>query len=158
MSEVKFIRPTGDIVRHIAANMRAADAVEVRASHGHTPMQALHYGVEQSHYSIVVSVNDEPCAILGLAIRDILTGTGVPWLLSTDAALKYKREFLKQSPPVIAEMLTICPRLFNYVHAENRVSIRWLKWLGFTIGSPEDHGSNGELFHRFHLEKVIDNV
>lgn len=155
---VKFVKPTVEIIQHIADNMRAEDAAEVWASHRHTPMQALSAGMKLSDYTVVVCVDDVPCAILGLVIHDILTGSGVPWLLSTEDALKHKREFLKQSPPVIQEMLSICPRLFNHVHIENRISIRWLKWLGFTIDAPQPSGFDGELFHRFHLEKVTDNV
>lgn len=153
MSDIKFVKPTLEIVRSIAADMRPADADEVFASHGHTPIQAIMGGWEVSQYSVVIMVNNTPCVIMGLVNRDILTGTGVPWLLGTENALKYSREYFKLSPPVIKEMLDICPRLFNYVHAENKMSIKWLRWLGFNIDEPKPHGVKGELFHRFHLER-----
>jgi len=134
--------------------MRQADAVEVWSSSRQTPLDALTTGWEMSDLAVIVTVDDEPCVMMGLVIRDILTGAGVPWLLGTEGALKHKRHFIAQVPPVIDEMLTICPRLFNYVHAENKVSIRWLKRIGFTIDDPMPYGLDEELFHRFHLERV----
>lgn len=154
MHKVELVKPTVEMMESIAADMRSADAAEVMASHGHTPTQAIMEGWKLSQYSVVVMVNSEPCVIMGLVNWDLLSGSGVPWLLGTERALKYSREFFRLSPPVIDEMLTVCPRLFNYVHAENKISIKWLKWIGFTIDEPMPHGINGELFHRFHLERL----
>jgi len=154
MTNIQFVKPTIGMIASIAADMRQADADEVWASNRYKPLQAIMESWKMSHYSVVVMVNDIPCVILGLVKRDFLSGTGVPWLLGTEQALKHAREFLKLSPPVIDEMLALCPRLFNYVHVKNRISVRWLKWLGFNIDEPVPHGPAGELFHRFHLERV----
>ncbi len=155
MDDVQLVKPTLDMVESIAADMRQADAAEVWASHGHTPIQAVMAGWKLSQYSVVVMVNDEPCVIMGLVSRDLLSGIGTPWLLGTEKALNHAREFFRLSPPVINDMLKVCPRLFNYVHADNKVSIKWLKWIGFIIDEPIPHGINGELFHRFHLERSV---
>lgn len=150
--EIKFIQPSIELIRMIASDMREADAAEVWASHRHTPEEALMKGWEMSDFSTVVTIDGVPCAMLGLVIHDILSDSGIPWLLGTDEALKHKRQFIKLVPDVISEMLEICGRLFNYVHAENKVSIRWLKRIGFTIEDSKPYGLGGELFHRFHLE------
>lgn len=155
---IKFVKPTLAAIEIIAADMRDADAAEVWASHRCTPIESLMRGWDLSEFSVVVECDGVPCTMLGLVITCPMTGAGTPWLLSSNHALKYKREFLVQSPPVIAQMLDICPRLSNHVHAKNRVSIRWLKWLGFTIDDPMPAGANKELFHRFHLEKVSGDV
>ena len=154
-AEVKFVKPTDELVEFIAVNMRQADADEVWASNRHLPYEALMKGWKSSHSSVVVTVNNEPCVMLGLVIRDILSGSGVPWLLGTEGALKYKRHFLTQVPAVIDEMLTICQRLCNYVLIENKISIIWLKHIGFTVDNPSSYGVAGELFHRFHLERAL---
>lgn len=153
-AEVKFVRPTDALVRFIAVNMRQNDVDEVWASHRHLPYESLIGGWSLSHRSAVVMVNDEPCAMMGLVIHDILAGTGVPWMLVTDSALKYKRNFLTRVPAVMDQMLTICPRLFNYVHIENKTSIRWLRRIGFTFDESEPYGIASELFHRFHIERL----
>lgn len=150
---VKFVKPNQNLIDAIARDMRHQDVNEVWASNRHTPTEALMTGWRLSDYSVVITVNKEPCVMLGLVIRDILSGAGVPWLLGTNASLKYKRQFFHQVPSVIDEMLNVCPKLFNYVHVKNTVSIDWLKWIGFTIEEPEEYGLNKELFCKFHLER-----
>lgn len=150
---IEFVKPTQEMIESIASDMRQADANEVWASHRHTPLQAVSEGMNLSDFSVIVMVDGEPCVIIGLVIRDVMMGTGIPWLLGTERALKHTREFFRLSPPVIAEMLEVCPNLFNYVHAANIVSIKWLKWLGFVIDDPQPHGINGEMFHRFHMTR-----
>jgi len=152
--EVKFIKPTQELIEAIAADMRQADADEVWASNHHTPIESLMRSWKVSNRSVIVTVNDEPCVMLGLVIHDILSGTGSPWLLGTENALKYKRHFLTEVPAVIDEMLAICPSLFNYVHTENKVSMKWLEWIGFTIDEPLPYGCDNALFHKFTLERT----
>ena len=142
------------MIEFIAANMRQADADEIWASNHHTPIKSLMNGWKLSDYSVIVTVNNEPCVMIGLVIRDILSGSGVPWLLGTNNVLKYKRHLLMQVPKVINEMLNICPNLFNYVHVCNTVSINWLERIGFTMDKPSPYGVEGELFHKFHLERT----
>lgn len=155
MSEVvNFVKPTPYLIELIAADMRQADVDEVWSSHHFTPREALMEGWDNSHSSVIVTVNDEPCVMLGLVIHDILTGSGIPWLLGTNNALNYKRNFFTQVPDVIDEMLNTCPKLFNYVHVDNKVSISWLKRIGFTFDDPIPYGCNKELFHKFYLERL----
>ena len=154
MADIQFVRPTVEMVQTIAANMRQADADEVWASNHHTPIEALMAGWKLSDHVAVAVCNGEPLVMLGLVKRDILSGSGVVWLLGSTAAMKYRREFFTQTAPVIDEMLTICPRLCNMVHGKNRDSMRWLKSLGFTVEDPVPHGPDGELFHRFYLERL----
>lgn len=151
---VEFVKPTRELIEVIAADMRQADIDEIWASNHHTPIESLTQGLEVSDHSVIVMVDGVPCVMLGLVIRDILSGTGVPWLLGTCNALKYKKHFIKQVPAVIDEMLNICPSLFNYVHVENKVSIKWLKRIGFTLDPPSPYGADNELFYKFHLERI----
>lgn len=153
--EVKFLRPTRDLIEIIASDMRQADADEVWASHNHSPLESLLVGEKTSECSLIVTVNGEPCVMIGLVKRDILSGTGTPWLLGTNKSLKYKRHFIKQVPDIIDDMFTVCSKLVNYVHVDNKVSIRWLKWIGFIIDDPAPYGCEGELFHKFHLEREV---
>lgn len=148
---VKFEKPSRESITHIAENMRVADIAEVWSMSRHTPADAIERGLNISQHSSVVMVDDEPCAVLGLVQLDMLTGTGVPWLLGTDHAVKHRRTFLKYSKCGIEQMLSICPQLFNYVHADNEVSVNWLQHMGFTIDNPEPMGRDCELFHRFHI-------
>ena len=148
---VEFKEPTPWVIKYVADNMRRADVVEVMASGDYSPSEALEMSMELSEFSSVAFINDQPCAIFGLTQGDILTGTGVPWMLGTENVVKYRRQFLNNSKQVIDDMITLCPKLVNHVHADNEVSIHWLRWLGFTIDEPAPYGVNDELFHRFHM-------
>lgn len=151
---VKYIGPTVELVEEIARNMRQADADEVWASHNFTPLEALMEGWELSEYSVIITVNDEPCVMIGLVRRDILSGNGIVWMLGTEGALKYKKKFFTEVPAVMKDMLSVCSMLYNHVHIKNKVSIKWLKWIGFTLCEPEPFGCEQELFHKFYIERV----
>lgn len=153
MSVIRFEKPSEESIRYIADNMRQADINEVWASTNQTPLDAIRTGLDLPGFSTVVWIDDEPCVIFGLVIQDVLTGTGVPWLLGANSILKHKSQLLKQSPAVIEKMLNICPKLYNYVHLKNEVSIRWLEWLGFSFDDPEPFGIENELFCKFYLER-----
>ena len=142
------------LIKLIAADMRQDDIDEVWASNHFTPLESIVKGWELSDFSTVVMGDGQPLVIIGLVKRDILSGSGVIWMLGANRALNYRREFFRQTKPIIDEMLTICPRLCNMVHSKNTVSIVWLRWLGFTIDDPIPHGPDDELFHRFHLERL----
>jgi len=150
---VEFRSPTLDDINHVATTMRKADIDEVWASNFFTPHDALLASVEASHYSTAVVVDEEPIAILGLVVRDVLTGVGIPWLLASDSAMMNKRLFFDLSPGAITEMLEVCPTLYNYVDARNRASIRWLKWLGFEFEEAQPYGALGLPFHRFYRHR-----
>jgi len=152
--EIKYLRPTVPMMEEIAKNMRQADIDEAWVSHHQTPLQALLESWKISSYSVIITVDDEPCVMIGLVIRDILSGNGVPWMLGTNTALKHKKNFFTEVPNVIKEMLTHCSKLHNYVHCKNKVSIKWLKWIGFTLCDPEPYGCEKELFHKFYLERT----
>lgn len=153
--EVKFKKPCDADLRYVAATMRSADVAEIKASHGFLPYDALLNGVDQSEFCVVAHINDEPVCVLGLNRRDFVSGIGVPWMLGSNSVMKYKREILLYSPKIIREMLSLCETLINYVHTDNKMSIRWLKWLGFKIDDPQPAGINGELFHKFHMNRGV---
>lgn len=148
---IEFARPTDSDIAFIAETMREQDVAEVWASDRQTPLESLNTGVQLSHYSVVTRCDDIPLVIFGLVVQDVLTGKGVPWMLSSTHALDRKRIFLQYSPSIVKEMAQLCPHLYNYVHVDNTVSIRWLRWLGFTISDPEPRGRGGELFHPFFM-------
>ena len=146
---VEFKKPTQDMIQFVADNMRYADRVEVMASHGYTPIEALNEGVDVSNYCTAIFIEDELVGILGLVVTCRMTGHGVPWLLGTPGILLHSREFLANSKQVVESLVAKCPNMVNYVHDKNYVSIRWLKWLGFKMEQPQPFGKAGEKFRRF---------
>ena len=141
------------MLQFIADNMRDADIDEVRAASNKDPLTAVTEGVKVSDFTSVAVINGDIVAVMGVVKGSALTDNGVAWLLGTTFVDKHRREFLESSHKVLNAMLDICPELSNYVHAENKTSIRWLKWLGFQINDPEPFGVNDELFHEFKIRK-----
>lgn len=139
-------------IQDIAQNLREADRREVWASHRHSPEEALRTSLELSDLAWTCFVEGKPSFMWGAARRgSILSEVGAPWLLGTDAILKVKTAFLRQSRGYVRAMQARFPMLENYVHAGNALSRRWLKWCGFTF----DDGPvliNDETFFRFWRE------
>ena len=150
---VEFVKPHLEHLIHVAENMRDADRIEVWASNELTPIEALISSVDLSAYSSVALFKGVPCAVFGLVVNGLLTSTGCPWLLGTDDIDLCKKDFIKHTRTGVQEMLSICSRLENYVHVDNRKSVRWLKAMGFKFGNPERIGKHQELFVKFSLEK-----
>lgn len=136
----------------IAENMREADRREIWASDRLLPLCALKQSVLVSSVAWTCLVRGVPAFMWGVTRKGcILSDTGVPWLLGTDAILEVRGEFLKQSRAYVDRMQKGFARLENIVHAENALSIRWLRWCGFTIGK-EPVERNGEKFFPFWRE------
>lgn len=145
---VEYIKPNGELLKWIADNMRACDKDEVMASHGMQPLHALQQSVEFSDMCSIVVIDGDICGVVGMTQ---FKKTGVPWFLGTDNVKKHASQFALQSRNVIDEMVMKTDYLVNFVHSENKDSIKWLKWLGFTIDDPEKRGIKGDLFHKFHM-------
>ena len=150
---VKFVEPTIEMVESIASDMRQADVDEIWESSGSRPLDGLMSSWKASKLVTVVVIDDVPCVMLGLVITDTISGAGIPWLLGTNEALKHKREFLRLVPDVIDEMFELCTLLYNYVHVKNRVSVVWLKRIGFKFDKAVPIGANKEMFYKFSLSR-----
>jgi len=150
---LEFKQPTEDMLQFIADNMRDADIDEVRAASNKDPITAVTEGVRVSDFSSVAVINGDIVAVMGVVKNSTLTDNGIAWLLGTVFVDKHRREFLENSHKVLNAMLDVCPELSNHVHAKNKISVRWLKWLGFNVKEPKPFGVNGELFHEFKIRK-----
>lgn len=141
-----------DHIAPVAAAMRQADRDEVWATSHSTPERALARGVANSTRVWVGLVDGEPACLFGVAPRSIVLGEGTPWLLGTEATVRYQRAFLAASRVCVDAMLAVYPRLVNYVDDRNEASKRWLLWLGFTLDEPAPYGVDGLMFRRFTME------
>lgn len=133
----------------IAADMREADRREVWASHRHEPEQALAASLELSDLAWTCLVDDVPAFMWGAARQgSLITLTGSPWLLATPRMDMVRRDFLRRSRFYVERMQARFPRLENHVHAANRLSLRWLKWCGFSVADAPTM-LNNEPFYLF---------
>ena len=133
----------------LALVLRQADREEVEALTGRDPREALVESVERSAAAWAALANGELVCLFGVVPMSLVGVTGIPWLLGSDAVTRYGRPFLRRNRAYLREMLREFPVLRNVVDARNTVSIRWLGWLGFTLGTPEPMGVCGLPFIPF---------
>lgn len=132
--------------------MRRADVDEVAATGGYSPADALRLSLDRSVIAKTALFDGRPEIMFGVGDLCILTRTGSPWLLGTDAVSHNRRTFLRQSMRWRAKLLERYDVLTNIVDERNIVSIRWLRWLGFAFSGPLPLGKDGQMFRIFRLE------
>ena len=136
----------------IAARMRESDRLEVMASHGHAPYEAVKFAFSSSPVCMTILYKNEPVAMFGVVGYPMCPGTATVWLLGTNGIYKMRKSFLRLSRRYIAEMLKEYPTLYNFVDARNRVTVRWLEWCGATFNMPIAYGVAGLPFRAFVIQ------
>lgn len=135
----------------LALRMRQADVDEVWASHHMAPLQALRASMAGSRDTRVGTADGFVICMFGVGGGTILVNSGTPWMLSSVELPEHAMRFLAGSREVIDEMYSKYDYLANHVDARNTLSIRWLKWLGFTVREPKPFGIDERPFCRFEL-------
>ena len=133
----------------LAPRLRPADKREVMASHGHRPLSALTHSLRQSEVAWAGLADGEVMALWGVGSVALIGREGAPWLLGARGLERHKRAFLAFSRQGLAVMGARYAYLENWVDARNALSIRWLRWLGFTLEPAQPYGRFGRPFHRF---------
>jgi len=119
---------------YMAERLRPADAAEVYAAAGASPLSALVEGFETSEEPMVgVTDDDTPVCMGGVGAVEGDPLAGCVWMLATTDIEKHKMSFLRRSKPWVEEWNKKYPVLFNCVDERNELHIKWLRWLGFTF-------------------------
>lgn len=129
---------------HVALNLRPSDVEELSAGVP-TPvgrdelLEILNDSFDRSSVcQALVDEQDTPLAVLGIAPIDPEHRIGSPWLLATSAFDEvYDRSYHKQTQAWVDALCCSFDYVFNFVHAKNRRSHRWLRSLGFTVEPPQ---------------------
>ena len=145
-----LIRPTetGDAAL-LAANLRACDREELQAVGYWDALAPIADSVRTSALCWTALADGELACILGVAPLD--DQTGAPWMLGTPLLDTQARVLVRETPRYIGAILEVFPHLLNFVHAQNRTSVHWLRRLGFTLHDAVPYGSQGALFHPFEM-------
>lgn len=151
--EVKFRAVYKEDIAKVAAHMREIDRKELALSCGREPLEVLQQSCEYSQYSRCIELNGEPVALFGVRRPFVLSRSGLIWLLGTEELAKMKKSFVMNSLKYVNEGFEFADRLENYVWINNKLSIRWLKWCGFTFDEPKPYGEKQALFLHFYKEK-----
>jgi Protein of unknown function (DUF2833) len=154
VADITFTRATLADAAELAGCLRAADIAELAAA-GLTS-EALAFSVEASTWAVTVRVDGAMGCVFGVAPLGgtFFSDTGVPWMLGSDLVRKHQRLLMRGSAPYIRLMLKDYGHLLNFVHAENKEAVRWLKHMGFTLHPEAPHGPHGAPFHKFEMHHV----
>jgi hypothetical protein len=131
----------------IAADARQADVDEI-AAQGRTVVEAMTSGMALGDWSATGLIDGVPVCMFGVVPASILSGIGIPWLITTNKVARHDKVFLRRCRPVVAAMLASYPRLSNIVAEDNTVARKWLAWLGFEFKA-ETIEVNGVTFRQF---------
>ena len=141
----------------LAPKMRKQDAKEVWHSNGASPLEALEFSFDVAGENNTIIDNEgEIIGMFGCASMEGDDRIGVPWLLASDKLPTVSREFIPQSKQWIESLHERHDLLFNFVHKENKTSIRWLKWMGFNFLKEIEYGVNPAPFYQFIKLKVAN--
>ncbi len=122
---------------HVACNLREADRLELSYSDPESPPEtaAMDSFLESGLLCFAIVVRGEAVAMFGCGATEA-EGVGSAWMLGTDD-IKFAFPILsRQLVPWLDWMNEFYPILVNYVHADNRVALRWVSWGGFTFNEP----------------------
>lgn len=133
---------TGGDIEAMAGTITAADAAELAAA-GISVADAL-AGVSGQ----ALRADGRLCALFG-AEPHPADGSGIPWLLATDALQALPRSRVARLCRInVQAMRERFPVLRNLVHRHNPQALALIRWLGFTIDQdPTGPGGQFLLFH-----------
>ena len=147
MLRVEVVAATPGHVAALARHLRAADRAEVWAAAHVGPAEALGRSLAASPLAWTGLMDCRPACMFGVGSGG--PDWGRPWMLGTGLVERHAAAFLRRCRPQVARMQAAYPLLINHVDARNDAAIRWLRWLGFTIGTAAPWGAQGLPFHPF---------
>lgn len=150
MTRYEIVQATEAHAHALAPKMRNKDALECEA-YGHTTLSALLVGLNSSVEVFTGTVDGEPVCMFGYSLPCLIGDEAEPWLLGTDEMARHATAFLRRNRPFIADLRKRFRRLSGWVYEQNHSSVRWLRWLGFTV-RPEVRIIGGIPFRPFELE------
>lgn len=136
-------------IDRLAPFVRECDRRELWTGWRHEPAAALRYGLERSTHAWTGFIDFEPVCMFGVVPGSLLGGSGTPWLIGTDAMVLHQMAFLRRCRPQLVRMQRTYQHLVNYVAADNEASVRWLRWLGFTVHESIELGPDRVQFRKF---------
>jgi len=138
--------------RALAANIRAEDAEEVKAtSVSGDVLEAILLCIRRSVTTHAVYAGDDLLFIGGL-IPFEKPGEAIGWLLSTKAVEKHWRDVVRETKQMLPALLTGFSVVYNYVDVRYTKSINWLIWAGFATGPVYAMAPHGMPFVKMSLK------
>jgi len=134
---------------HMANNLRKHDLLEV-ACFSNNPIEPFFKSlIYDDETYILLDDKNIPYIAFGCGISP--TEEAYIWMLGTNDVFKYKKIFVKYCKRWVNKLASKYETVTNYVHVDNKLSIRWLKWCG-AVFSPKLN-ILGQDFYKFYITK-----
>lgn len=141
-----------ELIDKMKGRLRHSDELECGASCGKRGDDAMQESYNLSEACWVGISNGLPVCVFGVVRTSILSNTGVPWLLATPEFEEEGLDIVRASKTYASLMRKHFRLLVNFVDARQEKSIKWLRWLGFTIEPSQPYGVAGLPFHKFWMK------
>lgn len=152
-NELRFVKATEEHAKALAPWMRIGDRLEVEANSGRNPLEALLESMRVSTITRAALIDDEVAAIFGVSPVDALGGVASVWMLTGEIVDEIPYLFLRKSRSQVDELLQEWPILINFIDARYDRALRWVRWLGASVGAEIPFGVAGLPFHPFVLRR-----
>lgn len=148
----------------LASNLKQLDKYEV-AVMGLDPLTALllpfTYNRPNTHtFTVFEKSTDDIVAILGaMPVSKTNLKTAAIWFLSSDLLENHTRFFLQANLRWLEYLESHYKYVYNFITAEHKRSIRWLKWQKFQFNSEPILVKGVEMYYFYkHLPKVDTDI
>ena len=100
-----------------------------------TPMGVLRSSLTNVNDKVYAIRDSEDGCISMFGVHEINYKEGVAWMLNSAGFFDrhLTKRFLKESKEFITQKMQHFDMMYNFVSVQNKPSIRWLTWLGFTV-------------------------
>ena len=135
-------------IQHLVDNLREADLKEVKCFVDDVKFvfRAALFNDDLTY--TVLDKENIPYAMFGAGSNN---KEHYIWMLGTYDVEKYKKVFTRHCKEWVNYFVKKYGRVYNYVHVENKLSIKWLMWCGATFSEPLDF--NGNKFKKFTIKR-----
>ncbi len=151
IDEIVLVRD--EHIKALSDTLQQSEKDSAMALYGMTAEEAIRSSLDESFKSSTWLAFDKVVSIQGICRPSLLSPFVCPWTLVGDGVKHYPKVFLRGSKVRIENLLDEYGWLKNHVYHKNKDSIRWLKWIGFTIHPAQPLGENNSLFHLIELRK-----
>ena len=132
---------------NLAPRLRAIDNLEVKCT-GSTPEVSLLRSFSLPNTKVLSGIADKEIIFMcGVCDSTDDPDIGVIWMLASPSIHNHSRDILRLSKPTIDDLSKPYKAVYNYVHKDNKISIRWLEWCGFTVDKTNAYEIGGEDFY-----------
>ena len=138
----------------LKGRLRREDVEEVLAAGFKSEGDALDTSFQKSVASFTVEREGVPVAMGGVVPEESYLGASAwVWFLGSDDISRMGRMLAKLTRPMLGDLLSLYPVLFNYVDIRYKKTVSWLKHFGARFDEPLPIGANGLQFAKFTITR-----